>query len=67
MLGEDHLDSSALEFFRDQVLIREVARQPVRRQDQDGFQFALGDGVAQAVERRTIERLAAEAVILIDI
>lgn len=64
VLGEDDFHAGTFELFGDQVLIRKVARQTVRREQQDGFHFALSDGVAQTVERRTIERLAADSIIL---
>src|SRR5206468_12280421 len=56
-----------LELFGDEVLIRKVARKPVRREQQDGFHFALRDGIAQAVERWAIKRLAADPIILIEV
>jgi hypothetical protein len=63
LLGEDDLDAGAGELLEQQHLVGVAAREPIGRVAQQHLEAALGDTVAQPLERRPGERRAGEAVL----
>ena len=62
----DHCAVS-LQLFDQQYLVHVVARQPVRRGDQDTVQAGTSGGISQAVQARTPKTGAAVAVVAEDV
>src|SRR5215831_3929599 len=63
VLKKDQLCIEFLELLDEKPLMRIVAREPIRRENYDGIEFAVLRAVAQSIQRRSIESRAADVFI----
>ncbi len=65
--GKNNRTAGSLKLLDDNILIRELSSEAIRRKNQHGFDFALCHSVAEAIEGRSIQAGAAEAIILVQV
>src|SRR5262245_9594580 len=65
--GKNNRAAGPFELFDDNILIRELSGEPIRRKNQYGLDFALRYSVAEPIQCRSIQAGATEAIVLVHV